>query len=78
MKRRSHESAEHHVTGKAVYTDEQRQPSGMLSLYPVISPYAHARILRIDVQAAYGVEGLVTVLAAADVPGHNDTVLYYP
>lgn len=73
MKRRSHESAEHHVTGKAVYTDEQRQPSGMLSLYPVISPYAHARILRIDVQAAYGVEGLVTVLTAEDVPGQNDT-----
>jgi xanthine dehydrogenase large subunit len=68
-----HESAMHHVSGKAVYTDDQRQPVGMLSVYPVVAPYAHARITGIDVSAANTVEGVVTVLTAADVPGKNDT-----
>jgi xanthine dehydrogenase large subunit len=68
-----HESAEGHVTGKAVYTDEQRVPAGMLSVYPVTAPHAKARILSIDLSAALAVEGCVTVLTAADVPGHNNT-----
>ena len=72
-RRRSHESAEGHVTGRAVYTDEQRQPSGMLSVYPVLAPHAKARILRIDDSRASEVKGFVTVLTAADVPGENNT-----
>ncbi|MGG6294105.1 xanthine dehydrogenase molybdopterin binding subunit [Leptolyngbya sp. AN02str] len=72
-KRNSHESAQGHVTGKAVYTDEQRLPAGMLSVWPVMAPHAHARITKIDVSLAYEVEGLVTVLTAEDVPGENDT-----
>ena len=40
--RKSHESAEGHVTGKAIYTDEQRPPADLLSLYPVLSAHAHA------------------------------------
>jgi len=71
--RKSHESAEGHVSGKAVYTDDQRMPSGMLSIYPVLSPHAHAKILRIDTAPALDVDGVVTVLTAADVPGANDT-----
>ncbi len=72
-KRRSHESAVGHVTGKAVYTDEQRPPHGMLSVYPVLAPHAKARILEIDWTAAHQIPGCVTVLSAADVPGQNDT-----
>ncbi|NJP08681.1 MAG: xanthine dehydrogenase molybdopterin binding subunit [Leptolyngbyaceae cyanobacterium RU_5_1] len=72
-KRKSHESAEGHVTGKAVYTDEQRPPVGMLSVYPVLAAHARAKITSIDTSAADEVEGLVTVLTAADVPGENDT-----
>jgi xanthine dehydrogenase large subunit len=71
--RKSHESAIAHVSGKAVYTDDQRSSIGMLSLYPVLSPLTRARITRIDVSGAYEVEGVVTVLTAADVPGANDT-----
>lgn len=71
--RKSHESAPAHVTGTAVYTDEQRLPLGMVSLYPVTAPHARARITRIDVSGASEVPGLVTVLTAADVPGINDT-----
>ncbi len=72
-KLKSHESAEGHATGRAVYTDEQRPLAGMLSVYPVMSPHARASITRIDTSAADQVEGLVTVLTAADVPGENDT-----
>jgi xanthine dehydrogenase large subunit len=72
-KRKSHESAEAHVSGKAVYTDDQRIPAGMLSLFPVLAPHARARITKIDISAAYDVEGVVTVLTAEDVPGENNT-----
>lgn len=77
-KRKSHESAEAHVTGRAIYTDEQRPPQGMLSLYPVVAPHARARIVRIDETAARSVPGCVTVLTAADVPGENNTGVIVP
>lgn len=68
-----HESAVGHVTGRAIYTDEQRPPSGMLSVYPVQAPHAHARILAIDTAAALALPGVHAVLTASDVPGENDT-----
>ncbi|NET49860.1 MAG: molybdopterin-dependent oxidoreductase, partial [Merismopedia sp. SIO2A8] len=71
--RRSHESAIAHVTGAAVYTDDQRLPTGMVSLYPVLSPHAHARILKVDGTTALALEGVLLVLTAADIPGKNDT-----
>ncbi|MDQ4120066.1 MAG: xanthine dehydrogenase molybdopterin binding subunit [Acidobacteriota bacterium] len=70
---KSHESAEHHVSGKAVYTDDQRQPAGMLSLYPVLAPHARAKILAVDASDAYLIPGVITVLSANDIPGENDT-----
>ena len=72
-RRKSHESAVGHVSGSAIYTDDQRLPTGTLSLYPVVAPHARARITRVDVSAAYDVDGLVTVLTVADVLGRNDT-----
>lgn len=68
-----HESAVGHVTGRAAYTDEQHPPAGLLSLYPVQSPHAHARILEIDADAARRQPGVVTVITAHDIPGENDT-----
>jgi xanthine dehydrogenase large subunit len=71
--RKSHESAEAHVSGRAIYTDDQRLPTGMVSLYPVLAPHARARITKLDVTPALAVEGVVTVLTADDVPGENNT-----
>lgn len=68
-----HESAVGHVSGRAIYTDEQRPPVGMLRLYPVQAPHAHATIKSIDATAALALPGVVRVLTAADVPGSNDT-----
>ena len=70
---RPHESAAAHVTGRAVYTDDQRPPAGLLHCWPVTAPYARARISRLDPEPALEQPGVVTVLTHADVPGLNDT-----
>jgi xanthine dehydrogenase large subunit len=68
-----HESAVGHVTGRAIYTDEQHAPTGMLGVWPVQAPHAHARIVALDATAARAMPGVVAVLTARDVPGENDT-----
>ncbi|MGK7932231.1 MAG: xanthine dehydrogenase molybdopterin binding subunit [Microcystaceae cyanobacterium] len=70
---KTHESAEYHVTGKAIYTDDQEMPSTMLSIYPVLSAYAHAKIKKIDVTAVYDIEEVITIITAQDVTGINNT-----
>ncbi|WP_257389194.1 xanthine dehydrogenase molybdopterin binding subunit [Tahibacter caeni] len=70
---RTHESAEGHVSGRAIYTDEQHPPAGLLSVWPVQAPHAHAQVLGIDASTAAAMPGVVRVLTAADVPGENDT-----
>ncbi len=65
-----HESAHKHVTGEAIYTDDQR--TGMLEVWPVCSPHAHARILSRDATAARAMPGIRAVLLAEDVPGENN------
>jgi xanthine dehydrogenase large subunit len=72
-KPKHHESAVAHVSGTAAYTDDQREPLGMLSLWPVISPHARARITHLDTAPALAVDGCVAVLTAADIPGENNT-----
>ncbi|MEY2550496.1 MAG: xanthine dehydrogenase large subunit, partial [Verrucomicrobiota bacterium] len=67
-----HESAHKHVTGEAIYVDVVAQPQGMLEVWPVCSPHAHAKILRRDAAAARQMPGVTAVLLAEDVPGLND------
>ena len=55
------------VTGRAVYTGDLRLP-GMLHARLVLSPYPHARITRIDAEAARAVPGVVAVYTADDLP----------
>ncbi len=69
----SHESADLHVTGTALYTDDLLgRTRNCLHAWPLQAPYAHATITRMDVEPAYAVPGVVRVLTAADVPGVND------
>src|SRR5438067_8888791 len=51
------------VTGSARYAGDQPLP-GMLYARLVLSPYAHARILRIDTSAALSLPGVVAVFTA--------------
>lgn len=67
-----HESAIRHVTGTAGYVDDEALRRGTLVVWPVCSPHARARILRMDAGAAKEVPGVEAVLMAADVPGTND------
>src|SRR6266704_1260126 len=69
----SHESADLHVTGAALYTqDLVGRTLGTLHAWPVQAPHAHARVTGLRTAAAYDVPGVVRVLTAQDVPGLND------
>ncbi len=68
----AHESAHLHVTGQAIYTDDQAAGKDMLETWPVCSPHARARILRRDATAARLMPGIHAVLMAEDVPGANN------
>ncbi len=68
----AHESAELHVTGAALYTDDllgRYEP--VLHLWPVRCLHAHARVTAIRTQPALQVPGVVRVLTAEDVPGES-------
>ncbi|HEY4118187.1 MAG TPA: xanthine dehydrogenase molybdopterin binding subunit [Byssovorax sp.] len=67
-----HESAIGHVTGAALYVDDEAQRRPMLELWPVLAPHARARILRRDATRAREAPGVALVLLAEDIPGDND------
>ncbi len=68
-----HESAIGHVTGSALYVDDEAHRRGaMLELWPVRSPHAHAKIVRRDATKARAMPGIAAVLFAEDIPGEND------
>jgi carbon-monoxide dehydrogenase large subunit len=54
------------VKGVATYVDDMRLP-GLMHAAIVRSPYAHARVVRIDTAAAKAIPGVVAVLTGADV-----------
>jgi len=55
------------VLGIEQYTGDLR-PHGLLFARPVPSPLPHARIRRIDREAALAIPGVVAVLTAEDLP----------
>jgi xanthine dehydrogenase molybdopterin binding subunit/xanthine dehydrogenase small subunit len=68
-----HESAWGHVTGGALYVDDDAsRRHRMLEVWPVTVPYARAKILRVDVAAAREMPGVVDIITAREVPGQND------
>lgn len=69
----AHESAVGHVTGKANYTEDMALKRGALRVWLVRSEYARAVLKRVDLSKARVAPGVRLVLAADDVPGHNNT-----
>lgn len=63
------------LTGRARYTGDLNFP-GMLVGKLLYSPYACARIIRLDVTRARNLPGVVKILTHADIPGEN-TYLYF-
>jgi xanthine dehydrogenase large subunit len=68
----NHESAEGHVSGRALYVDDQACKRPSLVMWPVCSPHARARIARRDAAKARQMPGVAAVLLAEDIPGKND------
>ncbi|MFJ8016136.1 xanthine dehydrogenase molybdopterin binding subunit [Streptomyces sp. NPDC096339] len=68
-----HESANLHVTGTALYTDDLvYRTKDVLHAYPVQVMKARAKVTALRTEAALAVPGVVRVLTVADVPGVND------
>ncbi|MBC7500088.1 MAG: molybdopterin-dependent oxidoreductase, partial [Herminiimonas sp.] len=67
-----HESAVLHVLGEATYTDDVPEIQGTLHAALGLSQKAHANLRSVDLQAVRAARGVVTVLAAGDIPGIND------
>ena len=67
-----HESAHKHVTGEAIYVDDQPAGKNFLEVWPVCASHAHARILKRDAAIARAMPGIEAVLMAEDIPGVND------
>jgi CO/xanthine dehydrogenase Mo-binding subunit len=62
------------------FAADEAGPPGLLHARLVLCPYAHARIRGIDVEGALRLPGVVTVLAAKDLPirGSADMRMYQP
>ena len=67
-----HDSAELHVSGEAIYTDDVVEPKGLLHLAVGMSSKAHARIRSIDLSAVRAAPGVIDVMIADDIPGANN------
>ena len=67
-----HDSGHKHVTGLAEYADDIAEPAGTLHAYLALSQTAHGEITEMDVSNVLASPGVVGVLTADDIPGHND------
>jgi xanthine dehydrogenase large subunit len=68
----AHDSAVKHVTGRAQYVDDVREPEGTLHVVPFGAPIARGEVTSMDLADVMATPGVVAVLTAADVPGRND------
>ena len=75
---RAHESAIKHVTGRAAYIDDLPVPRDCLHVLPGLSPVAHGRLTRLDLDAVRAAPGVVDVITLSDVPGHTDIGPVFP
>ena len=71
-KTRRHDSGHKHVNGQAEYIDDIIEPAGALHAYLGLSGKAHAEMTSVGLDAVRAAPGVVDVLTAADIPGHND------
>lgn len=67
-----HDSGHLHVSGKAIYTDDIVEPKGLLHLAVGMSSRPHAKITQLNLDAVKSSPGVVDVITAADIPGHNN------
>ncbi|MDG6093882.1 xanthine dehydrogenase molybdopterin binding subunit [Acetobacter sp. AN02] len=67
-----HESGVLHVCGEAAYIDDLPEPAGLVHVVPGLSTRAHARVVRLSLDAVRAAPDVLRVITAADIPGEND------
>ena len=67
----AHDSAVTHVTGESIFVDDMPPLAGELVAGIVPFPLAHGRLKRLDITAALAIPGVVAILTAKNIPGHN-------
>ncbi len=67
-----HDSAARHVRGEATYIDDMPDLPGTLHIAPILSLVACGELQKIDTKSAEKCAGVVRILTAKDIPGHND------
>jgi len=65
------------LTGTAKYTDDLAVP-GMLWMAVVRSPFAHARIKRVDLSKALGIDGVVAAFSGQDLEWAGPLLMAWP
>jgi xanthine dehydrogenase large subunit len=73
-----HESAHKHVSGEAIYVDDQLLPSDGLHAYVGLSTVSKGLIKSLDLSAVLSAEGVVEVLTLEDIKGHMDIGPVFP
>jgi xanthine dehydrogenase large subunit len=68
----AHESAINHVTGKALYVDDIKEPRDLLHVATGYSDVAAGRIVSVDLAKVRTAEGVIDVITAKDIPGNPD------
>jgi len=60
-----------HTRGESLFVGDLPDPPGMLHAAVLASPIPHGRIVRLDTTPATAIEGVASILTAADIPGEN-------
>jgi xanthine dehydrogenase large subunit len=60
-----------HTRGESLFVGDLPDPPGLLHVAVLASPIPHGRIVRLDTTPAAEIEGVASILTAADIPGEN-------
>jgi len=63
--------AHNHVKGKSIYLDDIQEMHGTLYALPFDAAVAHAKIKKLDLEAALKSHGIISILTYKDIPGLN-------
>ena len=66
-----HIDAAAHTRGESQYIDDIPQPADLLFAAVFPSPAAHGKILKLDIQEALALDGIISIYLAKDIPGEN-------
>src|SRR3954467_5787304 len=66
-----YDSARGHVAGESTFIDDMPFARNELLVDFVAAPVAHGRLLSLDVSQAMAAPGVVAIITAKDIPGHN-------